>query len=83
MSHNQNYPLVKVRHLCNEVCQCQQCRANLGHLIYLHDLERRKILTRVSSVGQRGEIRRAAGVPTVAIMIVLAQVAALCLRPLT
>ena len=80
MSHNKNYPLVKVRHLCNEVCQCQQC---LGHLIYLHDLERRKILTRVSSVGQRGEIRRAAGVPTVAIMIVLAQVAALCLRPLT
>ena len=57
--------------------------ANLGHLIYLYDLERRKILTRVSSVGQRGEIRRAAGVPTVAIMIVLAQVAALCLRPLT
>ena len=80
MSHNQNYPLVKVRHLCNEVCQCQQY---LGHLIYLHDLERRKILTRVSSVGQGGEIRRAAGVPTVAIMIVLAQVAALCLRPLT
>ena len=57
--------------------------ANLGHLIYLHDLERRKILTRVSWVGQRGEIRGAAGVPTVAIMIVLAQVAALCLRPLT